>query len=167
MRLLLTIVLLVIASPAYAQLADSVPLHGDWIGTLDFRSDDEAHRRVGRLRMTLDLRDPSKIQGHWRTPGGSSGLLTGRLNDKGKIEVSMTFYGGASVTHTDGTVEHIAAERCQGESRMDVTLHDGVVLRLDTDRVRLDTPALREKDMNCQDMRQVVVTLQPLALIAR
>lgn len=166
MRTLLTLLLLS-AAPAYAQLAPDVPLRGEWVGTMEGR-DDEGFR-VGRVRLTLDLRDPKNITGNLRTPAGvgASGLLTGTQNDKGQIRITMTFYAGSAFTKDDGTREILEAERCQGESRMNATLHGGTVLRLTTDRVRFDTPALEAQDRHCQDLREVVITLQPLALIAR
>lgn len=160
--MLLTVLLTLLLA---GQAPLTLPAKGDWVGTMEF--EDSSGLRVGRVRATIAVDTTRRtISGDWRTSGGASGALSGTLDDKGRAKFAMTFFGAAGITRPDGQEELIAAERCQADATIDGVLHAGSVLRLTTNRVRFDTAKQRVRGRECEDITRVLITLQPLGLLA-
>lgn len=137
-----------------------LPLNADWIGTLEFRDG----RGMLVIPMTAHITiTGQRLEGSWNARNkGSSGTFTGTIDDKGRMKVDATLYGGAVQDTNTGGTEILATERCQGTARFEGELQSSGVFRWTAGRVDFDNTLTRAKGIHCEDLERLTWILQPL-----
>ena len=152
MRVLL--LLFALSLPLAAQESKSEP----WIGTLE--ATDSAGRYVARITASIAIDVKARrLDGHWNGLRGSSGTVTGTVDEKGRVKATLTMFANG-VTPTDSG-EIVEAERCRAEAKFEGHLYSSGVLQLTTARLRADTPSVRATGRACEDLTRIAVLLQP------
>lgn len=154
-RIVLLSLFLTVSVSAQSPAPVTVPKQGDWVGPLEFT--DSRGRMIIPTRVSLTLTEDKKLTGRWHAlTKHSSGTLTGTIDGKSNVRLTVTLYAGAEESGLT-----IATERCGGEAEFTGTILPGGVWRLVAKRVVLDTPLKRLQERNCEDITKLIWTLQP------
>lgn len=148
------LLLLTLLSPD-APTASSAVLAGDWIGVLDYR--DGGGQHLVPTTLTLTVSPDGKIDGTWksRTKIPVTGAVTGQVDDKGKMKLSVTLSGSGVI---DDRI--VGMERCSAEGDLDASLTTTNVLRLTANVIQSATARNYARGRACDNLTRVVWTLQ-------
>ena len=131
----------------------------EFVGPLEFF--DSRGRMIIPTKAALTVKDRT-ITGLWQsTTGTSSGPIAGTVDDKGKVTLSVTLYGGAETDGANGAPEILAPERCRGEATFKGEILRNRVIRVTAPVLRLNTAHTRATERDCENLTRLVWVLQP------
>lgn len=154
------IVALLVVAPLSAQ-GVNIPADAVWVGPLQFR--DSRGELIVPTRVRLKIAN-GKVTGDWtgliRTPPAPGGLIEGTIDDKSRLRLTVSLFGGADNRDVNGNVTTTESERCAAEAKFEGFISSSGVFRWQASKAEFNTDRSRARGRECENIDRLVWYLQ-------